>query len=96
MEACDGSECVLWTLVSVFVFFFSLFVFLHGANLCFVASRSLRRVQMRLVDLGECFFFFFFFSLCLCFYLVLIYVLSHLQLVNYILRDIREAGICQR
>ena len=35
-------------------------MFLHGANLCFVASRSLRRVQMRLVDLGECFFFFFF------------------------------------
>ena len=36
-------------------------------------------------------FFFFFFSLCLCFYLVLIYVLSHLQLVNYVLRNIREA-----
>ena len=45
-------------------FFFSLFVFLHGANLCFVASRSLRRVQMRLVDLGECFFFFFFLFVC--------------------------------
>ena len=40
MEACDGSECVLWTLVSVFVFFF---------------------------------------SLCLCFYMVLIYVLLHLE-----------------
>ena len=46
---------------------------------------------MRLMDLDECFLFF-----CLFFYLVLIYVLLHPQLVNYVLRNIREAGGCQR